>query len=430
MVFGVVLSASRTGMVGIVLLTLWGVLDRRLTRATRVLLLAVAAALRAELARARCLGRTTGNRCSAAKRGSRRRRICDHALRDLGQHAAADRAAPVDRRRLRRVQLRLDADAVPGPADRVLRPHAQPAAAPGWWNSACRSPLSCSRCWRSRCGARSQRRVRAEGLERHAARGVHDGADDGAAQPARISAVVRVLPAAHGIGLRPVPRACARRGAERGTRPQGRTRRCSSRGCSSSLAARHGARLHARRRDLRAAGRCAPLAERIADGQRSWFFAHHADYAAATIAEQPVRGDGRVRARAALPARCAPDDGLGQGLARKRRRRARASHRAAPARVRPSAGEGVFRRLRHAVPTERGRPFQCARQRPPWTIAISGRPRTAGMSTASKLPRCQPRCCKLRALPRRASCTTALLPDTAICQPASCRRMHKSTSSQ
>lgn len=30
-----------------------------------------------------------------------------------------------------------------------------------------------------------------------------------------------------------------------------------------------------------------PLAERIADGQRGWFFAHHADYAAATIAEQP-----------------------------------------------------------------------------------------------------------------------------------------------
>jgi len=31
----------------------------------------------------------------------------------------------------------------------------------------------------------------------------------------------------------------------------------------------------------------APLAERIADGQRSWLFAHHADYAAATTAEHP-----------------------------------------------------------------------------------------------------------------------------------------------
>jgi O-antigen ligase len=31
----------------------------------------------------------------------------------------------------------------------------------------------------------------------------------------------------------------------------------------------------------------APLAERIAHGQRSWFFAHHAHYAAATIAEHP-----------------------------------------------------------------------------------------------------------------------------------------------
>lgn len=32
----------------------------------------------------------------------------------------------------------------------------------------------------------------------------------------------------------------------------------------------------------------APLADRIADGQRSWFFAHHADYAAATTADRPA----------------------------------------------------------------------------------------------------------------------------------------------
>jgi hypothetical protein len=31
-----------------------------------------------------------------------------------------------------------------------------------------------------------------------------------------------------------------------------------------------------------------PLEERIAAGQRSWFFAHHADYAAATTAERPA----------------------------------------------------------------------------------------------------------------------------------------------
>ncbi|TXC67131.1 hypothetical protein FSC37_19635 [Piscinibacter aquaticus] len=30
-----------------------------------------------------------------------------------------------------------------------------------------------------------------------------------------------------------------------------------------------------------------PLAQRIAEGQRSWFFAHHADYAAATTAQHP-----------------------------------------------------------------------------------------------------------------------------------------------
>ena len=40
MVLGVVLTASRTGMVGVVLLALWGVLDRRLPRAVRVSLVA------------------------------------------------------------------------------------------------------------------------------------------------------------------------------------------------------------------------------------------------------------------------------------------------------------------------------------------------------------------------------------------------------
>jgi O-antigen ligase len=39
MVFGIVLSASRTGAVGVVLLALWGLLDRRLARPTRVLLM-------------------------------------------------------------------------------------------------------------------------------------------------------------------------------------------------------------------------------------------------------------------------------------------------------------------------------------------------------------------------------------------------------
>ncbi len=33
----------------------------------------------------------------------------------------------------------------------------------------------------------------------------------------------------------------------------------------------------------------APLAQRIADGRRSWFFAHHADYAAATTGEHPAQ---------------------------------------------------------------------------------------------------------------------------------------------
>ena len=45
------------------------------------------------------------------------------------------------------------------------------------------------------------------------------------------------------------------------------------------------------------------LLERIADGQRSVLFAHHADYAAATTAEHPSDALWAFRRRAALPAR-------------------------------------------------------------------------------------------------------------------------------
>ena len=58
------------------------------------------------------------------------------------------------------------------------------------------------------------------------------------------------------------------------------------------------------------------LEQRIADGRKSILFGHHADYAAATVAEHPGDGDGRVRARAALPARLAADDGVGEGARR------------------------------------------------------------------------------------------------------------------
>ena len=59
------------------------------------------------------------------------------------------------------------------------------------------------------------------------------------------------------------------------------------------IARRHArrVRLHARGRHLRAARRRAPLAERIADGRSAASSSrHHADYAAATIAEHPRHG--------------------------------------------------------------------------------------------------------------------------------------------
>jgi hypothetical protein len=124
------------------------------------------------------------------------------AFRHLGQHAVADPGPAVDRRGLWRIQPRVVADALPGPADGLLRPHAQPAAATGGGTglAAGRPDPAAAAVGPGAHGAAGlacRRRRR-----RHAPHGADVRADDQPAQPAGVPAVVRLLPAASGLGLR------------------------------------------------------------------------------------------------------------------------------------------------------------------------------------------------------------------------------------
>ena len=66
-----------------------------------------------------------------------------------------------------------------------------------------------------------------------------------------------------------------------------------------------------------------PLADRIAAGRRSWFFAHHADYALVTSSAPQSVDLEAFDAAGALSARSAPDDRLDAGARRAGRGRTR-----------------------------------------------------------------------------------------------------------
>ena len=129
-VFVVVLSGVAHRRVGMLVLARWGLLDRRLSRTARRCWPAPLSSTRVLWAGPR-LGRLPASMPSAADAVQRQGRHLELALRDLVEHAGADPRAPMVRRRLRRIQLRVDADAVPGPPGGLLRPHPQPAAAVG-----------------------------------------------------------------------------------------------------------------------------------------------------------------------------------------------------------------------------------------------------------------------------------------------------------
>jgi hypothetical protein len=125
-IYVIVLTGSRTGALGMLTLAGWGLLDRRLSRRARIVLALAPLLYAAMWWGTLALGRAKqpGLRRPDALQHQRRHGVA--APGHLVQRAGADRVAPVVRRRLRRLQLRLDADAVPGAAERVLRPHPQP----------------------------------------------------------------------------------------------------------------------------------------------------------------------------------------------------------------------------------------------------------------------------------------------------------------
>ena len=154
-------------------------------------------------------GLVVGPRCVGQRHAARlrregapgRERPHQLARRDLEEHARDDRAAALGRRGLGRVQLRLDAHALRRSAHGLLRSHARPAAAV---RGRARPP---ARPARARLDAgRALRRDaprlgHSRGGRTRCARRVGHGRDDRRPQPRRISAVVRLLPAARGLGL-------------------------------------------------------------------------------------------------------------------------------------------------------------------------------------------------------------------------------------
>ena len=213
-IYVVVLSASRTGAVGMLTLAGWGLFDRRLSRNARRLLV-----LAPLIYGAMWWGMTVWATHSHQLFGGadalrRRRRHLELALRHLVEHAVADRLASLARRRLRRLQLRLVADAFPGPAGRVLRPHPQHRPQlRGRAGRAAGDPRARAHDLRALAGARQRDRRRPRDGRRlsGAARRLRDRDHGRGAQHARVPALVRLLPAADGVRVRPLPRAAGRR---------------------------------------------------------------------------------------------------------------------------------------------------------------------------------------------------------------------------
>ena len=179
--------------------------------------------------------------CLRRRNAAGRGRPVGLALRHLGQHAGADPPAAVGGRGLRRVQPRLDADALPR-AGRWPSSTTPTTCRCSWrWSWACRWPalvlalLLCRRCgaaWRAGA-ARPTTPARVDAAQR-----LDDAAADRRAQPAGVPAVVRLLPAADGLGCSAMrwARAAAPRAAAAAARP---TRACcSSAACCWSSAAR------------------------------------------------------------------------------------------------------------------------------------------------------------------------------------------------
>ena len=297
-----VLTGSRTGIVGVLLLCVWGLVDRRLTRSTRRALaitpllygliwcaLTIWAHLTGHLfgGETRLIAVASGSDISSSRLA-----IWLNTLELIADQ-------PLARRGLRRVQRRLDADASFRLARRRSSTTPTTCRCSCWSSSAFRWDrggallLSPSR-WRGawRCAARMRRRGRCRPPRR-----LHDGADDRPAQPARVPAVVLATSC-----CRPPSRAGLRlaSGSATSNRRSGPPRQARLDWSSGGARSRRGLAVRSCSEPLAAAldyrtsppiydppEHAAPLEERIAAGQRSPIFGHHADYAAATAFGRP-----------------------------------------------------------------------------------------------------------------------------------------------
>ena len=308
----------------------WGLLDRRLPKKTRALL-----ALAPLIYGALFFGMSLWGSYSHQVFGGQARvggegDISSFSIRHLVEHAFDHRHSSVVRCRLRRVQFRLDTDAVSASADGVLRPHARPRSElPGRaGHSAGRGRSQPHVVCAVACAAKRDRRWPGARFRRQpkgfrATGRLGDRLACRRSQHARVPVVVRLFPAPRGVRFRPVPRA-ARSGHCACTRMCRGQRHAPARHRRDVARPRRLAgalRLSARRHHLLASGQCRRAGK--ADCRRP--------------EQHPLRpprrlrcghrrrtsgpGDRHLPAFHALPARCAADGGVGDGARRNRRDR-------------------------------------------------------------------------------------------------------------
>ena len=325
-VFVVVLTASRTGAVSMGLLMLWGALDRRLSRHARVLLVLTpilyglfwyATGVWADAThhvfggetRFSIKGDVSSSRLGIWSNTLSLIRMHPWAGVGFGEFNFAWTLTPFPGRPVAFF------DHTHNLILQLLVGTRHPARLARARLAGVRARDGAARC----AGTRTTRRRAWPGAA--AAGGIRDGVADPRPQPARVPALVRVLPVASGLRLRTLP--CRTRCASphRSARidaqaaPAGRRLARADDG-----RARLATRLQPRRRDLRAA---TDIAGAVGRTHRRWS-AQRLLRAPCRLrrghdVESPGRRDALVPARAALPARCAPSAGVGHGAQRRRR---------------------------------------------------------------------------------------------------------------
>ena len=271
----VVLTASRTGLVSVLLLALWGALDKHLARDTRRLLLA-APLLYALAWWGMWWWAQSGDHTFGGQARLQETDISSSRFGIWANTLALIARSPWTGVGFGEFNLAWSMTPFPGrPTAFFDHAHNLPLHLAAELGLPLAGAVLGLLCWASvaRVAGRPPRR-RGRAL-RHGVR-----VDDRRAQPAGVPAVVRLLPVAGGLGLG----LCAGRGPSAGRAPDRTGIRWGPAAGALLVAGSLVAVLDYSRvtRIFDADARAAPLAQRIADGRRSWLFSHHADYAAAT----------------------------------------------------------------------------------------------------------------------------------------------------